>query len=399
MRAAESELPIFPFTTANGGGDVERILRLRDEQPISRVLLSGQPVWLVTRYADAQAVLQDPRFSLARAIEPDIPRLGILEMPPGLLITTDPPQHTRLRRLVAKVFTARGVEQLRPRVQEVVDRLLDRLPEAPPPVDLIEHFAAALPIEIICEMLGVPESDRADFQEATEFILSVTGRSSDEVQAAWVRLCEYIAALVAEKRDRPTGDLLSLLIAARDEGDRLDEDELVLFGLTLLTSGYETTKNQLANSVLALLDEHPDQWRRLVEHPELVPSAVDELLRYVPLFGFSVIFPRVATSAVELGGVTIGEGDAVLVALTSANRDAAVFDAPDSFDLERADNRHLAFGSGVHRCLGAQLAKIELEIGLTGLLQRFPGLRLATDEVTWKTGAFIRSLHALPVTW
>ena len=179
MCSTENQLPAFPFTTVDGSGDVERILRLRDEQPISRVQVSGQPVWLLTRYADVQAVLLDPRFSLARAIDPEIPKIGIVEMPPGLLITSEPPEHTRLRKLVAKVFSARAMEQLRPHVQEVSDQLLDQLTLASPPVDLIEHFAAALPIQIMCELLGVPYSDRRDFQEWSELILAMTRNTCD----------------------------------------------------------------------------------------------------------------------------------------------------------------------------------------------------------------------------
>ncbi|MDA3646774.1 cytochrome P450 [Saccharopolyspora indica] len=399
MRATESELPVFPFTNADGSDDQERMVRLSEEQPITRVALAGQPVWLVTRHADVNAVLVDTRFSLARAIDPGIPRLGTFELPPGQLLATDPPEHTRLRKLVAKVFTARRIEQLRPHVEEVSDRLLDRLAEQAPPVDLIQHFTAALPIEIICEILGVPDQDRDRFQEWTERLLTVAGLPAEEVQAGWTRIADYLAGLVAEKRLVPTDDLLSRLVAARDEDDKLDENELVMLGLALLIGGHETTKNQLASSVAMLLAERPDQWQRLIDQPELVPSAVDELLRYVPLFGYAVTFPRVATAAVELGGVTIAEGDTVLISLTSANRDTAMFDDPDEFDPARTPNRHLAFGNGVHRCIGAQLARIELETGLGGLLRRFPQLRLADAELDWKKGVFVRGLHELRVEW
>ncbi|MER7079137.1 Cytochrome P450 [Saccharopolyspora kobensis] len=399
MRATESELPEFPFTTADGSSDRERVFRLREERPISRVVLSGVPVWLVTRHADVNAVLVDTRFSLARAIDPGIPRLGTVEMMPGQLLATDPPEHTRLRKLVAKVFTSRRIEQLRPHVQDVSDRLLDRLAGMTPPVDLIEHFTAALPIEIICELLGVPHQDRDRFQDWTERILTVSGLTEEEVQSGWARMTDYLAGLVSGKRRAPTDDLLGMLTAARDEDDVLDESELVLLALALLIGGYETTKNQLASSVAMLLTEHPDQWQRLIADPELVPTAVDELLRYVPLFGYEVTFPRVATATVELGGVTIAEGDTVLISLTSANRDKAVFDGADEFDPARVPNRHLAFGNGIHRCLGAQLAKIELETGLSGLLRRFPQLRLTDDELRWKTGVFVHALHRLQVAW
>ncbi|SDP31936.1 nocardicin N-oxygenase [Actinopolyspora xinjiangensis] len=401
MQTPNTETPVFPFANSSANHVDEIYTRLRTENPVSRVVLSGVPVWLVTRNEDVRFVLSDNRFSLARSLDEDIPRLGTFAPQPGSILASDPPEHTRIRKLAAKAFTVRRIERLRPYVRQTSEELLDRLTRHGSPADLVENFAAPLPIKIICTILGVPEKDQSKFRDWTEKIASVTGTPLEEVQAGWEQLQDYTTDLVNEKRRNPTDDLLSALVSARDEDDKLSEQELVQFGLTLLAAGHETTKNQLANSVLVLLRHYPEQWRRLRENPELIPGAVEELLRYVPLFGFDVTFPRVALEEVVLNGVTVREGDTVLVALSSANRDGDVFDAPDTLDVERVDNHHLAFGSGVHRCLGAQLAKIELEVGLEGLLRRFPHMETALDgeEPRWKPGSFIRSLRELPVRW
>ncbi|MGH3623951.1 MAG: cytochrome P450 [Sciscionella sp.] len=400
MSTTESPLD-FPFPNSTFNRLDERYAWLRADRPVARVTLDTGTAWLVTRYDDVHAVLTDRRFSLAEAIKPAVPKLGTLMVPDGSILAMDPPEHTRLRGLVTKVFTARRIEEMRPDIQRIVDRLLGQLAEMTPPVDLIEHFAAALPIEIICELLGVPTSDRHDFQEWGETVLAVSGRSMDEVMLAWQKLGEYLAVLVADKRRNPKPDLLSDLVAARDARDALSEQEMIVFAFTLLVAGYETTKNQLAASLVILRSRYPEQWQRLVRAPELVIGAVDELLRYVPLFGVGVSAPRVALEDVRLGGAEIRAGEVVLASLPSANRDETVFSDAEQLDVERGTNRHLAFGIGVHRCLGAQLARLELELGLRGLLCRFPSLDLAVpeDELHWRTGNFIIGLHTLPVTW
>jgi cytochrome P450 len=397
-----TESPLdFPFPNSTFNRLDERYTRLRAERPVARVALDTGTAWLVTRYDDVHTVLTDRRFSLAEAIKPDVPKLGTLMVPDGSILAMDPPEHTRLRRLVTKVFTARRIEEMRPDIQHIVDRLLGQLAEMTPPVDLIEHFAAALPIEIICELLGVPASDRYDFQEWGETVLAVSGKSMEEVMSAWQKLGEYLAMLVEDKRRDPKPDLLSDLVAARDAHDTLSEQELIVFAFTLLVAGYETTKNQLAASLVILLSRHPEQWQRLVRAPELVTRAVDELLRYVPLFGVGVSAPRVAVEDVQLGGAQISAGEVVLASLPSANRDETVFSDAERLDIERATNRHMAFGVGAHRCLGAQLARLELELGLGGLLCHFPSLDLAVpeDELHWRTNNFVIGLRTLPVTW
>ncbi|PRW64237.1 cytochrome P450 [Actinopolyspora mortivallis] len=401
MSASSQAPPVFPFDNSTVHHPDPLYARLRAEQPVTRIDFYGHDAWLVLGHEQARSVLADQRFSLAEASKPHIPRLGTLSVPPGAILALDPPEHTRVRKLATKVFTPRRIEALRPRVREVVDELLADLVTTGPPVDLIERFTAPLPIRMICEILGVPLSDQKDFERWTELIASVDGVSPEQVWHGWESLQNYIAGLVAEKRRQPAEDLLSALVEARDVDDRLDENELVLFGLMLLVAGHETTKNQLANSVLVLLGKHPEQWRTLVHDPERVPTAVDELLRYISLFNFDVTLPRVAVERVEVGGVTVSEGEVVLVALSAANRDEREFDRPDELDVERRDNRHLAFGSGIHRCLGAQLAKLELDVGLRGLVGALPGLELAVaeDEVAWKTGSFVRAPRQLPVTW
>ncbi|SFT33321.1 Cytochrome P450 [Actinopolyspora lacussalsi subsp. righensis] len=402
MQSARTEIPVFPFD-ASSTNDIDDVYaRLRTENPVSRVALSGVPVWLVTRNEDVRFVLTDNRFSLAHSIDEGVPRLGTFAPQPGSLLASDPPEHTRLRKLAAKAFTVRRIEQLRPYVRRTSEELLERLARHhDSPVDLIENFTAPLPIRVICHILGVPETDQPLFREWTEKIASVSGTPAEEVQAGWRNMEDYMAGLVNEKRHDPTDDLLSVLVSARDEDDKLSERELVQFGITLLAAGHETTKNQITNSVLVLLRDYPEQWRRLGADTELIPGAVEELLRYVPLFGFDVTFPRVALEEVTVNGVTVGAGETVLVALTSANRDGDTFDAPGTLDVERVDNHHLAFGSGVHRCLGAQLAKIELEVALEGLVRHFPRLETALDGTApeWNTGSFIRSLRNLPVRW
>lgn len=400
MPTTESPLD-FPFPNSTFDRLDEQYARLRAERPVVKVKLGTGTAWLVTRHDDVRTVLTNRRFSLAEASKPDVPRLGTLMIPEGSIFRMDPPEHTRLRQLINRVFAARRIEAMCPYIQQVVDKLLDQLDTMDPPVDLIEHFAAPLPIEIICELLGVPSSDRNDFQEWGETVLTVVGKPMDEVMLAWQKLHEYLIALVADKRREPKPDLLNDLVEARDEHGTISEQELIVFAFTLLVAGYETTKNQLAASMVILLRRHPEQWQQLVCTPELANRAVEELLRYVPLFGVGVSSPRVAIEDVQLGGVDIHAGEAVLAALPSANRDDAVFHDAETLDVARTTNHHLAFGSGAHHCVGAQLARLELELALRGLLSRFPDLELAVpeSELHWRTGNLILGLPTLPVTW
>lgn len=397
--------PVFPFPGSSYLGPDPEYARLREQCPVAKAPLdTGDELWLVTRHADVQAASIDPRLSRAAAVaSPKPPFKGLSQVPPEMIISTDAPQHTRLRRLVMTAFTARRVEELRPRVQQLVDGLLDDIAEQGPPADLVRDFATPLPLTLICELLGVPIEDQEQFHTWARMFAAVGGEPG-EIQEGIGKLMGYVAGLVAAKRAEPTEDLLSALIAARDEGDKLSEQELVVFGFTLLGAGFDSSASQIANSVLALIEHHPDQWRLLADDPDgRVPNAVEELLRAVNLFGTDTTgFPRVALADVEIGGVTIPAGDMVMLGLTSANHDPAVFADPDRLDVTRADAKHhIAFGHGMHRCLGAQLARMELQIALDGLVRRFPGLRLAKpeNELQWVAGDVNHTLLSLPVVW
>ncbi|AFU03422.1 cytochrome P450 [Nocardia brasiliensis] len=375
--------------------------KLRREEPITRVQLPyGGAGWLVTRYEDVKLVLADQRFSRSAAVErEDIPRATPEPARRNSLLSMDPPEHSRLRKLVAKAFTGRRVELLRPRAQEIVDERLAAIERLGPPADLVEQLALPLPVTVICEMLGVPPRDQHRFRDFSDTVLSTTAYTREQIAAARVNLEAYLAELVAQRRAEPTDDLLGALVAARDDEDRLTEDELVNLGIGLLIAGHETTANQLANFTYVLLT-NPGQWEMLCARPDSVPAAIEELLRYVQL-GSGGSSPRIATEDIELCGVTVRAGEAVFVNTQAANRDEAVFADPETLDLARQHNPHLAFGHGVHHCLGAQLARVELQVALGSLLRRFPTLRLAVpiEDVPWKTGLLVRGPKSLPVSW
>ncbi|MBF6064103.1 cytochrome P450 [Nocardia terpenica] len=375
--------------------------RLRREEPVSRIRLPyGGDGWLVTRYEDAKLVLADPRFSRAVTVDrEDIPRTSPRPTPPDGLLSMDPPEHRRVRRLVAKAFTGRRVEQLRPRAQAIVNERLDAIENAGPPADLVQGLALPLPVTVICEMLGVPTRDQHRFRDFSDAVLSTTAYTREEIDTARVHLEDYLAELIAQRRAEPTDDLLGALVAARDNEDRLTESELVSLGVGLLIAGHETTANQIANFTYLLLTQR-DQWELLRARPDLVPGAVEELLRYVQL-GSGGGFARVAMEDVVLSGVTVRAGESVFVNTQAANRDERIFDRSEELVLTRENNPHMAFGHGVHHCLGAQLARVELQVALGTLLHRFPTLRLAVplEEVPWKTGLLVRGPKSLPVSW
>ena len=372
---------------------------LQRDEPVARVRLPyGGEAWLATRYEDVKTVLADPRFSRAAVREPgaDVPRT-LPTMPTETdILSMDPPDHTRLRKLVAKAFTARRTEQLRQRAQELVDGLLDDMEAQGPPAELVEALAMPLPITIICEVLGVPFDDRGQFRAWSDAAMAITAFSPEEIVAGNRALQDYIAGLVERKRAEPADDMLSALIAARDNEDRLSEEELVSFGVTLLVAGHETTANQIGNFVFHLL-RTPDRLGELRADPSLLPAAIEELLRFTALGG-SAGFPRIATEEVELSGVTIKPGEAVFVNNVTANRDPSVFANPHELDFRREHNPHITFGHGAHHCIGAPLARMELQVALGTLLERFPRLRLDGD-VTFKKGRLIRGPQTLPVAW
>jgi cytochrome P450 len=390
----------YPFSQSDRL-DVDPLFAvLRKEEPLCRVQLPyGEPAWLASRYADVRTVLGDARFSRAAATGRDQPRVRAHAGPPGNIMSLDPPEHSRLRRLVMNAFTMRRVEALRPRAQEIADDLVDRMIAGGKPAELVEGFALPLPITVICELLGVPVEDRHEFRVWSDAFLSTTKFAPQELVENIGRLRAYMTGLITERRRESRDDLISALVLARDRDDRLSEDELLSMAEAILVAGHETTASQIPNFVYVLL-HNPARLAELRANPDLVPKAVEELMRFVPL-GTGGSTARYALEDVSLGGVTVRAGEPVVVALNSANRDETVFPDPDTVDFARSGSPHVGFGHGAHHCLGAPLARMELQVALRTLLTRLPGLRIAgTDEdVRWKSGLATRAPEHFPVTW
>lgn len=373
---------------------------LADDEPLVRVRLPyGGEAWLARRYEDVRLVLGDLRFSRAEAFGKDVPRPSPLIRKDRGILDMDPPDHTRLRKLAAKAFTAKRVETLRPHVQQIVTGLLDDMIAAGSPADLMTSLSWPLPITVICEMLGVPYEDRDEFRAWTDASLAITAFEPAEIEQALYDLNGYMAGLLEQRRTEPRDDLLTAMLHARDNDDRLDPDEIVRLAVGLLVAGHETTANQIGNFVYTLLT-HPAELAKLRADPGMVTTAVEELLRATPL-GASAGFIRIAKVDVEIGGVTVRAGDGVFVDAAAANRDPRLFDGPDELRLDRPVNPHLSFGHGVHHCIGAQLARLELQVAIGTLVRRLPDLALAVDarDVPWKHGRLVRGLQELPVTW
>ncbi|MFF7154608.1 cytochrome P450 [Streptomyces sp. NPDC008139] len=373
---------------------------LRARGPVHRVVIpEGHEAWLVVGYEAGRALLNDARLS--KVWSNAAPELGVRTVASGLsMLSTDPPVHSRLRKLVAREFTPRRVDAMAPRVQALADGMLDAMAKEPSRRgDLVESLAFPLPISVICDLLGVPFMDREQFRTWSNIALS-TSSARARADAADA-MNGFLVRLVADKRERPGDDLMSALIHTADEdGDRLNAEELLGMAWVLLVAGHETTVNLISNGVLALLT-HPEQLAALRADPEgLMEGAVEEILRYdgpveTPTYRFS-------TAPVEVGGTVIpGDGRLVLVALADADRDPARFPDPDRFDIRRDARGHIAFGHGIHYCLGAPLARLEARIALRGLLDRFPGLTLDADPagLEWRGGLLIRGPERLPVRW
>jgi len=368
--------------------------RLRAEHPVAQVIMpGGTPAWLVTGYTQARAALTDPRLvKLPKGWRP--PPDSLLASLDLHMLNLDPPDHERLRKLVNKAFTARRVEELRPRIAAITAGLLDDM-STRHEVDLLASFAFPLPITVICELLGVPVADRDQFRAWSATI--VTDTVAPEVfQDHATAMTGYFRRLMAARRREPADDLLSALISARDEGDRLSENELLSMAFLLLVAGHETTVNLIASGTLALL-LNPGELARLRADPSLLGGAVEELLRYVNPVNNATF--RFAGEPVEIGGVAIGPGEVVLVSLSGANRDPSRYADPDRLDLGRDSGGHVAFGHGIHYCLGAPLARLEAEIAFGALLDRFGEITLAVppDELRWRPSTLIHGLETLPV--
>jgi cytochrome P450 len=378
---------------------------LREEAPVWRTTLPDKrTAWLVTRYDDVAGVLkydgfvkdpwsaQDPA---QRAEGPWVP--GFLKPLEQNMLDLDDPDHRRLRTLVAKAFTPRIIEGLRGRVEAICQELLDAM-EHEGRADLVRDYALPLPATVIAELLGVPAGDHRKFHRWSNRIVSVSsGRDVWRAMPAAVAFVRYLRKMSDRRRASPEDDLISALVQAEEAGDKLSQDELLAMSFLLLVAGHETTVNLIASGTLALI-EHPEQLERLKADLQLIKPAVEELLRYTS--PVEIATERYARQDLEVSGIHVPRGELVLAVLGSANRDERHFEDPDSLDLARDPNKHLAFGrGGIHHCLGAPLARMEGQIAITALLQRFPGIDLAvtSESLRWRRGLFLRGLERLPV--
>jgi cytochrome P450 len=393
-------IAVDPFTATAEGERQAVYDELVALGPVHRINTpNGQVGWLITGYEAARAALADPRIAKGKEGH----SLYAERLPSDLtdainrhMLALNPPDHSRLRRLVSAAFTRRRSELLAPRIQELTDDLLTPLTGRDGPIDLIEEFAYPLPIAVICELLGIPVADRGRFRGWTGPLVMGRMAGFETYAAALAGLVGYLRELLAEKRANPADDLLSALIAVRDSADRLTENELTSMVFLLLIAGHETTVNLIANGTRALLG-NPDQLALLRAEPARMEAAVEELLRYDSPLQSAI--PAAAVADVEVDGVRIAAGELVIISLLAANRDPARLPGADRLDLSRPDPSHLAFGHGIHHCLGAPLARLEGRIALGSLIERFPRLRLAVPaaDLARAPGVLMNGLVELPV--
>lgn len=395
------------FATEDGRADpYSRYEVIRAAAPVHRSPASG--AWCLTRYADCREVLRDPRFGRGAGMTGD--RIGELadaeaarrrrELTSGArnMLFADPPDHTRLRGLVSRAFTPRRVEAMRGSILALMDPLLDQMADVGS-IDLLEALAFPLPVAVMGELVGVPAEDRPAFRglvhDSTAMIELVPApHALERAEAAVAEMASYFHELVRRRREAPTADLLSAMLAAQDGGDHLSDDEVIATAILLFGAGFETTTNLIGNGLYALL-EHPDQLSRLRDDPSLVPSAVEEMLRYQSPVQLDT---RVALEPASVVGNAVASGTVVVTFLGAANRDPQVFSAPEIFDIARTDNHPLSFGWGIHHCLGAHLARLEGQVVFHRLLQRFSSIELEGPAPRWRPGATLRGLSHLGVT-
>lgn len=382
--------------------------QMRQFEPVYRAVgpQTGNNFWFLTRYDDCVAFLKDDK-RFGKEIEKHLTPEQIAPWRQGgedpafqvinrHLLNIDAPDHTRLRGLVHKAFTPRMMENLRGRVQQIADDLLDKMEAGDHQTDLIATYGFPLPITVIAELLGVPVADQDKFREWTKILLFIP--DYEENRRAVLEFTMYMHAMIDARHEHPQDDLISALVAAEEQGDRLDRMELLSMIFLLLVAGHETTVNLIGNGTLALL-QHPDQLQKLKNDPTLIRSAVEEMLRYNGPVETTTW--RHALEDVEMGGRVIEAGDVVMAALLGANRDPAHFENPNTFNITREPNRHIAFGSGIHYCLGAPLARIEGAIAINTLIRRFPNLQLNInpDELEWNASILLHGMKAMPVSF
>lgn len=394
------QVPDYPFLNYERQEIDPRLDEAREEGSLIRVRLPYfDQAWLATRYDHVRQVLTDPRLRRSAAPGPEVPRQIPAPSCVQTIMEVDPSAFDRCRRAFTRTFSPRRIDEFRPWIRATVHQLIDDMLAAGPPADLIRAVGMPLPMAVLCRILGVPADDRARFGRWTLALVGLRTVPDVELRDAVDGLKAYLRGLIRHRRDEPADDVFSVLVSAREPDGDLTDDDLIGFGVTLLSAGFETTANHLAGSAFLLLSR--GYWSGLAAQPERLTRTVQELLRFVPLNSGTGL-PRVAVQDVELGGVTIRAGEAVVVSTVAANRDGTVFVDADDFDPDRVPAMpHLAFGWGPHRCLGARLATVQLEETLAGLRQRVPALRLAVParSVRWRTGTVLRSPRALPVTW
>ncbi|MEU7259518.1 cytochrome P450 [Streptomyces rimosus] len=395
------DAPAFPSDRTCPYGLPETYARLRDSQDALRpvTLFDGRTAWVVTKHETARTLLADPRLSSNRT-HPDFPltspRLAGLRDRRPAFISMDPPEHGPRRRMTISEFTVKRIKGMRPDIERIVHGFLDEMLAAGPPADLVSRFALPVPSMVICQLLGVPYADHDFFQDASRRLVQST--SAEEATGARDDLERYLDGLITTLESEPGPGLLGALVTRQLADGAIDRDELISNALLLLVAGHETTASMTSLSVITLL-EHPEQHAALRDDPSLIPGAVEELLRYLAIA--DVAGARVATADIEVDGQVIRAGEGVIVVHSIANRDAGVFENPDTFDIHRSARHHLSFGYGVHQCLGQNLARLELEIILSALFERIPTLRLATpvERLPLRPGSTIQGVNELPVTW
>ncbi|WP_329002640.1 cytochrome P450 [Kribbella sp. NBC_00709] len=388
-----------PFTETSGIARHWGFEDLAANGPVQRLtLFTGVPVCLVTGYAETRELLAHPDVVRSPLDGPhrDTMMDDLINRTERHMLGANPPDHTRLRKLVTAAFTRRRIDALEPRIREIAAGLLDEMASAGDPVDLVNAYSYPLPITVICELIGIPAVRREDFRQWSSVFVNASMHTAEEYIEATTLMLDFVHELITQKQAAPTDDLLSGLIAARDGGDRLSEDELTSMIFLLLAAGHETTVSLITNGVHALL-RHPDQLELLKAEPYRLPAAVEELLRYDgPL---QAAIPYISQAPIEIAGTRIEAGEVIVFALLPANRDPRKVERPDELDITRPDSAHLAFGHGIHHCLGAPLARLEGRIALGMLFERFPGLRLAEpDRDPLRTpGLLMNAIRELPV--